>query len=140
MEGGQASRLGQVNEAAVDSPDVLGWSLASGFGRIAFGVAMLTAPEPALRTLGFGDVTPATVAVTRIAGIRDLVLGVVTLGALDDRRRLRAATLANAAADAGDTLAFSAALGSGERDAGLRGLAAALPAAMAGIWTAWRLR
>jgi len=129
-----------MNEASVDSPDVLGWSLASGFGRIAFGLAMITAPEPALRALGFDEVTRATVAVTRIAGIRDLVLGVVTLGALDDRRRLRAATLANAAADAGDTLAFSLALGDGERDAGLRGLAAALPATVAGAWTAWRLR
>jgi len=140
MEPHQASRLGQVNEAAVDSPDVLGWSLASGFGRIGFGLAMLAAPELALRALGFGDVSSATVAVTRIAGIRDLVLGVVTLGALDDRRRLRGATLANAAADAGDALAFTAALGNGERDAGIRGLLAAGPAAVAGIWTAWRLR
>src|SRR5690242_10738071 len=101
---------------------------------------MLAAPEPALRTLGFRAITPATVTVTRVAGIRDLVLGAVTLGALDDRRRLRAATLANAAADAGDTLAFTGALGSGERDAGLRGVAAALPAALAGAWTTWRLR
>jgi Domain of unknown function (DUF4267) len=129
-----------VNEAAVDSPDVLGWSLASGLGRVAFGIAMLAAPEPALRALGFSEVTPATAAVTRLAGIRDLVLGVVTLGALDDRRRLRGATLANAAADAGDTLAFAVALGDGERPAGVRGIAAALPATVAGLWTAWRLR
>ena len=129
-----------MNDAAVDSPDIFGWSVASGLGRVALGAAMLAAPEPALRVLGFREITPATVTVTRVAGIRDLVLGVVTLGALDDRRRLRAATLANAAADAGDTLAFTGALGSGERDAGLRGLAAALPAALVGAWTTWRLR
>ena len=129
-----------MTEAAVDSPDVFGWSVASGLARLALGVAMLAAPEPALRALGFRQITPATVTVTRVAGIRDLVLGAVTLGALDDRHRLRAATLANAAADAVDTLAFTGALGSGERDAGLRGLAAALPAALAGAWTTWRLR
>jgi hypothetical protein len=128
-----------MTEAAVDSPEVLGWSLASGFGRIAFGLCMLVGPEPALRVLGFSEPTPATAAVGRIAGIRDLVLGVVTLASLKDRRRLRAATLANAGADAGDTLAFALALGTPERTAGSRGLAAALPATMAGLWTAWRL-
>jgi uncharacterized protein DUF4267 len=129
-----------VNDAAVDSPDIFGWSIASGLARVALGISMLVAPEPGLRALGFREITPATVTVTRVAGIRDLVLGAVTLGALDDRRRLRAATLANAAADAGDALAFTGALGSGERDAGVRGLAAALPAALAGAWTTWRLR
>jgi hypothetical protein len=128
-----------VNGGALDSADVRAWSLASGLGRVAFGLAMMAAPEPALGALGFREVTPATVTVTRVAGIRDLVLGVVTLAALDDLERLRSATLANATADAGDTLAFMGALARGERDAGLRGLAAALPAAIAGVWTAWRL-
>jgi hypothetical protein len=100
---------------------------------------MLAAPEASLRALGFSEVSPATVAVTRIAGVRDLVLGGVTLATLRDRDRLRAATLANAAADAGDTLAFGVALGTPERTAGSRGMAAALPAAVAGLWTAWRL-
>jgi hypothetical protein len=100
---------------------------------------MLAAPERALRALGFAEVSPATVAVSRIAGIRDLVLGVLTLAAREDPARLRAATLANAAADAGDTLAFAGALGSGERTAGSLGIAAALPATVLGLWTAWRL-
>jgi hypothetical protein len=128
-----------VSDAALDSADVRVWSLASGIGRVAIGVGMLAAPQPALRALGFAEVTPATTAVGRIAGIRDLVLGVVTLIGLEDRGRLRAATLANAAADAGDTVAFALALGDGERTAGARGLAAALPATVAGFWTAWRL-
>jgi hypothetical protein len=122
-----------------DSADVRAWSLASGVGRIAIGLGMLAAPEPALRSLGFAEVSPATVAVSRLAGIRDLVLGVVTLTGLGDHTRLRTATLANAAADAGDTFAFALAFGAGERTAGARGIAAALPATAAGLWTAWRL-
>ena len=89
--------------------------------------------------LGFEEVSPATVAVSRIAGVRDFVLGVATLAAIDDRDRLRVATLANTAADAGDTLAFGVALGTSERRAAVLGLTAALPAALAGIWTSWRL-
>jgi hypothetical protein len=128
-----------VSGAALDSADVRTWSLASGIGRVAIGVGTLVAPEPALRLLGFAEVSPATAVASRIAGIRDLVLGVVTLAVLEDRARLRAASLANAAADAGDMLAFALALGGGERTAGARGLAAALPATVAGLWTAWRL-
>ena len=128
-----------MRAVAVDAADVRGWSVASGLGRVAFGIAMLAAPEWAARALGFKAVGPATVTVTRIAGGRDLVLGAVTLAALDDRDRLRSATLANAAADAGDTLAFGIALGTAERAAGLRGFAVSLPAAIAGVWTAWRL-
>jgi hypothetical protein len=106
---------------------------------MAIGFGLFVAPEPALRTLGFSDVSPATKAVARIAGVRDFVLGGVTLAALDDGERLLSATLANATADAGDAAAFVLALGQGERDAGLRGLAAALPATVAGIWVARRL-
>jgi hypothetical protein len=124
---------------AAEPAGVRAWSLASGGGRIAIGLGMLAAPDRGLRALGFGEVNEATKAVGRVAGIRDLVLGVLTLAALDDRDRLRATTLANAAADAGDTVAFAVALRAGERGAGSLGLAAALPAAMTGLWAAWRL-
>lgn len=130
---------GPANSTALDAPDVRGWSLASAAGRIVIGIGMVAAPKPALRALGFNEVSPATVAVGRIAGVRDLVLGVVTLAALEDHDRLRTATLANAVADAGDTMAFGVALGTSERTAGARGIAAALLAALAGAWTAWRL-
>jgi hypothetical protein len=123
----------------VDDPDVRGFSLISAAGRIAIGLGMLAAPEPALRALGFSEVNAATVAVARIAGIRDFVLGALTLAALDDRDRLRIATIGNATADAGDSLAFAMAIRAEERTAGLRGVATALPAALAGIWVAWRL-
>jgi Domain of unknown function (DUF4267) len=129
-----------VSAEPTDSADVRAWSLASGAGRVAIGLGMLAAPELSLRALGFREVSPATAAVSRVAGVRDLVLGVVTLAAIEDPARLRTATLANAAADAGDTLAFALALGKGETTAGSRGLATALPATLAGLWTAWRLR
>jgi hypothetical protein len=128
-----------MSGAEADAPDVRTWSLVSGLGRVAFGVAMLGAPESALRVMGFTETGPATVAVTRLAGIRDLVLGGVTLGALWDRERLLSATVANATADAGDAIAFALALRTRERRAGSYGLAAALPAALSGIWIARRL-
>ena len=128
-----------MSEVPLDAPDVRAWSLASGLGRVAIGLGLLAAPDQAMRALGFTGVSSATVAVGRVAGVRDLVLGIATLAALNDRDRLRVATLANAVADAGDTFAFGAALGASERAAGLRGVAAALPAAVAGAWTAWRL-
>jgi hypothetical protein len=125
--------------SAAETPDVRAFSLISSAGRIAIGVGMLAAPESSLRALGFSDVGPATAAVGRIAGIRDLVLGAATLAAFDDPARLRAASLANAVADAGDAAAFAIALRTNERTAGIRGIAAALPAAAAGAWVAWRL-
>ena len=100
---------------------------------------MLVTPELALRALGFSEASPATVTVGRIAGGRDLVLGALTLAALEDPERLRRASLANAGADAGDVAAFAIALGTKERGAGVRGIASALPATLAGLWVAWRL-
>jgi hypothetical protein len=106
---------------------------------MAIGLGLLAAPELSLRALGFSEISPATVAIARVAGIRDFVLGGVTLGALGDRERLLSATVANATADAGDVAAFAFAARSGESTAGLRGVAAALPATVVGIWVASRL-
>jgi hypothetical protein len=128
-----------VSEGAVDAADVRAFTLISSAARAAIGLGLLAAPGPALRALGFSETSAATIAVGRIAGIRDLVLGLVTLAAVDDPARLRIATLANAAADAGDAAAFALALRTNERTAGVRGIAAALPAAAAGAWVAWRL-
>ena len=117
-------------------------TLASGAGRICIGVALALAPKLALSGLGFRDHSPATIAVARIAGGRDIALGATMLLAAGDADRLRAAHLASAGVDAGDAAAFAGALASGEesvRDAGMRGTAAGLAAALAGGWAAWRL-
>jgi hypothetical protein len=121
---------------------VRGVTLVSGAGRIAIGIALALAPRMALSGLGFRDHSPATIAVARIAGGRDIALGVTMLLAAGDAERLRAAHIANAGVDAGDAAAFAGALASGDenvRDAGLRGMAAGLAAALAGAWAAWRL-
>jgi hypothetical protein len=127
---------------AVAAVDVRAISLVSGLGRMAIGIGLAAAPRQALGALGFSEVSDEAVVVSRIAGGRDFVLGALTLLAIDDPDRLRRAHLACAAVDAGDAGAFGAALGRGGdlRDAGLRGLAAAVPATIAGLWAASRLR
>ena len=128
-----------MSAEGIRAPDVRAFSLISSLGRMAIGVGLLAAPEHSLRALGFTDVSPSTVAIARVAGIRDLVLGGVMLRALDDPERLLGATIANTTADAGDTAAFALAAAAGERDAGVRGMAAAIPATLAGIWVARKL-
>jgi hypothetical protein len=133
----------RTDPTPTDAADVRLLSTVSGAGRVAIGLGLAVAPRLALGALGFSDRGPAAVAVARIAGGRDIVLGAATLLALGDAERLRAASLANAAVDAGDALTFASALASGDdsvRDAGIRGLAAAVPATLAGAWVAARLR
>jgi hypothetical protein len=127
---------------AVGAVDVRAIALVSGLGRMAIGAALALAPERALSALGFTDVSPTAVAASRLAGGRDLVLGAVMMAAIDDPDRLRTSSIANAAVDAGDAATFLAALARGDelRTAAVRGLAAAVPATIAGIWVAARLR
>ena len=123
-------------EAASGERAARGIGTAMALGRIAIGLGLAVAPAPALRALGFRRSSPATTVVARIAGGRDIVLGAVTLLSRDDPERLAAASLANAAVDAGDALTFAAAL-RGEEElhpAALRGVAAAVPAALTGLW------
>jgi hypothetical protein len=128
---------------AAAAQDVRALALASGLGRLAIGAGLAVAPGAALAALGFREHGPSTVAVARIAGGRDIALGAATLLALGDAERLRLASIANAAVDAGDTLTFAAALAARDdevRGGALRGVAAAVPAALAGAWVALRLR
>jgi hypothetical protein len=91
--------------------------------------------------LGFGSPTEDAVTIARIAGARDIVLAIATLTSLEDPRRLRSASVANAGADGGDALSFALSLRRGaDRTAALRGLSAALPASVSSLWVAWRLR
>jgi uncharacterized protein DUF4267 len=127
-------------------PVAKGVGLASGAGRLAIGIGLFAAPAIALRGLGFGAPDPKTLAVARIAGGRDLVMGVETLVAVaaEDPERLRRATLYNAIADTGDALAFAAALASGDEEgrvAGRVGLPMAAIAAAGGFFAAaWSRR
>jgi hypothetical protein len=127
--------------ALVSKRDVRALSIGSALGRLAIGVGIFAAPRTALSALGFREVGETGLTLARLAGARDVVLAVVTLDALDDRNRLRAASVANAAADGADALNFALALRRTPRDPGARrGIAAALPATAAGLWVLWRLR
>src|ERR1700709_115441 len=75
-------------------------------GRIAIGVGAMFVTGPALRALGFAEIDAAGTALGRIAGGRDIALGLLALAARDDRKALRAAALAGAAVDAADAVSF----------------------------------
>jgi len=121
--------------------------LASGLalGRLAIGAGLMIAPETTLKTLGFEKPSPSTLAVARLAGGRDIVLGAAEAAALikGNRPALLASTLAVAAADAGDTAIFGAAWASGEKsvaEASMKGAVSAGLATAAALWVARRLR
>jgi len=107
-------------------------------GRIAIGVGAVFATRPALKALGFAETDAAGTALGRIAGGRDIALGVLALTARDDRKALRIAALAGAAVDAADAVTFGvAARDPGARRAGVSGVVSGGAAAITGTW-AWR--
>jgi hypothetical protein len=108
-------------------------------GRLAIGAGLWLAPALSARLLGFGEIDSRALILARVAATRDLVIGTWQLSALDDPERREAASWAAAVADAGDALAFALALHADDRAtrrAGLRGIAAAAPAAIAGAGVA----
>jgi hypothetical protein len=107
-------------------------------GRIAIGVGALFFTRPALKALGFAEVDSAGLALGRIAGGRDIALGLLTVLARDDRKGLRVAALAAAAVDAGDAVSFAvASRDPAARRAGIGGVVSGSAAALTGAW-AWR--
>lgn len=112
--------------------------LALAGARVGIGVGALLATRPALKALGFGETDAAGIALGRIAGGRDIALGVLALAAHDDRKALRIAALAGAAVDAADAVTFGlAARDPVARRAGVLGVLSGSAAALTGAW-AWR--
>lgn len=112
--------------------------LAIAAGRAALGAGVLVATRPALRGLGFAEAGTAELALGRLAGSRDVAIGLLTLAAREDPGALRAAALVAAAVDAADALTFAlAGRDPRARTAGQRGLGSGAAAALAGLW-AWR--
>ena len=112
--------------------------LAIAAGRITIGVGALFVTRPALKLLGFAETDAAGLALGRIAGGRDVALGLLALAARDDPKALRIAALAGAAVDASDAITFGiAAKDPVARRAGLGGIVSGSAAALAGAW-AWR--
>ncbi|MET0559774.1 MAG: DUF4267 domain-containing protein [Solirubrobacterales bacterium] len=112
--------------------------LAIAAGRIAIGVGATLATRPALGALGFPPEDPTGQTMARVAGSRDVALGLLTFAARNDRSKLRAVSLAATGVDAADavTFAFASAI-PGLRRGGIGGGLSGAAAAATGIW-AWR--
>ena len=133
------ARLPALAQSLADEePSVV--ARAIGQGRIAIGVAVLLAPRTFTRRfLRAGDASPDALTAWRMAGVRDIALGLGTvMAARKASPSLRGWVEASALADAGDTYAFT-------RDQAFYPVlraGAALSAAVAagiGVWTARRL-
>jgi hypothetical protein len=85
-------------------------ALAVGGVRIGIGIGTFGATRRALGGLGFGEPDGATVALARLAGSRDIALGLHALSAANDRERLREAVALGTLVDAGDAVSFGSAL------------------------------
>ncbi|HVM14276.1 MAG TPA: hypothetical protein VM287_08090 [Egibacteraceae bacterium] len=135
---GQADPPGRLRSLADRDPTLV--AAAVSWSRVAIGAVMVLAPRQATRPgLGARDASPDAVTAWRVAGARDLALG---LGALLAARHaspaLRGWLEAGALADAADVYAFG-------RDTAFRPLVragavlAAAAGATAGMWSARRL-
>jgi hypothetical protein len=123
-------------------PDPLARAAVLGIagGRIAIGVGAALATRPALKALGFEASDTSARALARIAGGRDIALGLLTLAARDDRERLREIAAVATAVDLGDALAF----GIAGRDpaagrAAVQGILTGGAATVVGAWAVRRL-
>jgi hypothetical protein len=123
-------------------PDPLARTVVLGIavGRIGIGVAALLATRPALKALGFEPTDTSARALTRIAGGRDIAIGLLTFAARDDREALLEATAVAAAVDLGDAACFAIA----GRDpaagrAAVQGILSGGGAAAIGAWAVRRL-
>lgn len=115
-------------------------ALTLGGARVALGVGALFATRPTLKALLFGETDGVGRALAKLAGGRDLTLGLLTLAARDDPEALQTLVLAAAILDASDAFSLGLSARDGEtRLAGLGGVASGGTAALAGAWAARRL-
>lgn len=113
-------------------------ALQIGAGRLAMGVVICLATQPALRRLGFGSTEETGEALARLGGGRDIAIGALTLAARDDRTALRTTLLISSACDLADAAALGlSARHRKTRQAGVGGVLSGTAAAVAGLW-AWR--
>lgn len=113
-------------------------ALQIGVSRLAMGVGIFFATQPALRALGFGSTEATGEALAKLGGGRDIALGALTLAVRDDHAALRTALLISSACDAADAVALGvSARHQKTRKAGIGGIVSGSAAAIAGLW-AWR--
>ena len=123
-------------------PDPLARTAVLGIagGRIAIGAVAMLATRPALKALGFEASDTSARALARIAGGRDIALGLLTFAAGDDRARLREVAAVAGAVDLGDAIFF----GIAGRDpaagrAAVQGILTGGGATVVGAWAVRRL-
>src|SRR3954464_4154241 len=98
-------------------------ALVLGAGRTALGIGALFATRPTLKALLFGETDPVGRALAKLAGGRDLALGLATVAAKDDMEALRRLTLIGALFNMADAVSLGLASREPEtRVAGLGGV------------------
>lgn len=108
--------------------------------RTGIGSAAFLATGPGLQAAGLGEANATGRAIGKVAGARDVALGLLTLVVRDDREALRTVCLAAALLDAADAAAFSfAAVEPETRAGGVIGVLVGGAAALLGIWAYRRL-
>jgi hypothetical protein len=113
-------------------------ALALGAARTGLGIGALFLTGPTLKALLFGETDAVGRALAKLAGGRDLALGLLTLAVRDEREMLRTVVLSAAVLDAADAVSLGlAARDPNARLAGLGGVASGGAAVIAGVW-AWR--
>lgn len=140
---GYRRRIAAAANSQPADPLARGAAIAIACGRIGIGIGAFGLTRKALAGLGFDRPDGTSVALARLAGSRDIALGLHALGAVSggDRERLREATLLGALVDGADALSFGAALISrdGIDRTALINAPLATGAALAGAWALSRL-
>ena len=113
-------------------------ALGIGASRLAMGLGIFFATQPALRALRFGSTDAQGEAMAKLGGGRDIAIGAMTLAARNDPGALRTTILVSSICDAADAIALGVATRNPDtRAAGIGGILSGGAAAVAGLWS-WR--
>jgi len=115
-------------------------ALGIGATRLAMGLGIFFATQPALRALRFGSTDAQGEALAKLGGGRDIAIGAMTLAARNDPQALRTTILISSACDLADAVALGVSARNHEtRGAGIGGVISGGAAAIAGLWAARHL-
>jgi len=113
-------------------------ALQIGASRLAMGLGIFFATQPALRALRFGTTDAQGEAMAKLGGGRDIAIGALTLAARNNPAALRTTILISSVCDAADAIALGVSARQPEtRAAGIGGILSGGAAAVAGLWS-WR--